>query len=111
MTRIRHIELLMVGLPLVRPFRTSFGVATRKECVVVRVETDAAEGWGECVADIEPDFSSEWNESVWIAIERFLGPAVLREQDVSAGSLSDLFRLVRGNPMAKATLVNAVLDA
>jgi O-succinylbenzoate synthase len=111
MTRVRRIELLMVGLPLVRPFRTSFGVATRKECVVVRVETDAAEGWGECVADIEPDFSSEWNQSVWSAIEGFLGPAVLREQDVSAGSLSDLFGFVRGNPMAKAALVNAVLDA
>ena len=111
MTRIRRIELLMVGLPLVRPFRTSFGVADRKECVLVRVETDAAEGWGECVADIEPDFSSEWNQSVWGAIEGFLGPAVLHEHDVSAGSLSDLFRFVRGNPMAKATLVNAILDA
>ena len=111
MTRIRRIELLIVGLPLVRPFRTSFGVATRKECVVVRVETDAAEGWGECVADIEPDFSSEWNQSVWSAIEGFLGPAALREQDVSAGSLSALFAFVRGNPMAKAALVNAVLDA
>ena len=111
MTRIRRIELLMVGLPLVRPFRTSFGVADRKECVLVRVETDAAEGWGECVADIEPDFSSEWNQSVWSAIEGFLGPAVLREQDVSAGSLPDLFAFVRGNPMAKATLVNAILDA
>ena len=56
MTRVRRVELLLVGLPLVRPFRTSLGVATRKECVVVRVETDAAEGWGECVADIEPDW-------------------------------------------------------
>jgi O-succinylbenzoate synthase len=42
MTRVRRIELRLVGLPLVRPFRTSFGIATRKECIVVRVETDDA---------------------------------------------------------------------
>ena len=40
MTRVSRIELRLVGLPLVRPFRTSFGIATRKECVVVRIETD-----------------------------------------------------------------------
>ena len=40
MTRVRRVELLLVGLPLVRPFRTSFGVSTRKECVVVRVGHD-----------------------------------------------------------------------
>ncbi|TMK36755.1 MAG: o-succinylbenzoate synthase [Actinobacteria bacterium] len=111
MTRVGRIELLLVGLPLARPFRTSFGIATRKECVVIRVETDGAEGWGECVADVEPDFSAEWNGSVWSAIEGFLGPALLHEQDVTAGSLSDVFGSVRGNPMAKATLVNALLDA
>jgi len=110
-TRVRRVELLLVGLPLVRPFRTSFGVATHKECVVVRVETDVAEGWGECVADIEPGFSAEWNQSAWSAIEGFLGPALLREDDVSAESLRAVFGSVRGNPMAKATLVNAVLDA
>ncbi len=80
MTRVRRIELRLVGLPLVRPFRTSFGIATRKECVIVRVETDAAEGWGECVADIEPDFSSEWNQSAWSAIQTFLGPTLLHER-------------------------------
>ena len=98
MTKVRRVELLMVGLPLVRPFRTSFGIATRKECVVVRIETDASEGWGECVADIEPDFSSEWNQSVWSAIEGFLGPAVLREEDVSASSLSGVFGSVGLDP-------------
>ena len=41
----------MVGIPLVRPFRTSFGEETHKSCVLVRVVTDDAEGWGECVAE------------------------------------------------------------
>jgi L-alanine-DL-glutamate epimerase-like enolase superfamily enzyme len=69
-TKVRAVELRLVGLPLVRPFRTSFGVANEKVCVLARVETDHGEGWGECVADIEPDFSPEWNESAWDAISR-----------------------------------------
>ena len=64
-SRIREIELFLVELPLVRPFRVSFGTSTGKECVLARVRTDDAEGWGECVADDGyPGFSGEWNEGV-----------------------------------------------
>jgi o-succinylbenzoate synthase len=110
-TRVRRLELRLVGLPLVRPFRTSMGVATRKECVLVRVETDEAEGWGECVADTEPDYSAEWNGSAWEVIASFLGPAVLAADDVSPASAERIFSAWRGNPMAKAALVDAILDA
>ena len=66
MSRVREIELYLVELPLVRPFRTSFGTSTGKECVLARVRTDDAEGWGECVADDGyPGFSGEWNEGAW----------------------------------------------
>jgi O-succinylbenzoate synthase len=110
-TTARLVELRLVGLPLVRPFRTSMGVATRKECIVVRVETHDAEGWGECVADVEPDFSAEWNGSAWAVITGFLGPALLAAGEVSTASLLDIFSPWRGNRMAKATLVNAMVDA
>ena len=111
MTRARAIELRLVGLPLVRPFRTSFGTSTEKVCVLVRLETDHAEGWGECVADLEPDFSAEWNASAWAAIEDFLAPALFRAGDVVTEDLDRLFAFVRGNRMAKAAVVNAFLDA
>jgi o-succinylbenzoate synthase len=110
-TRVRSVELRLVGLPLVRPFRTSFGEMTHKECVLVRVETEGAEGWGECVAGVEPDFSEEWNEGVWLVLRDFLVPALLQAGDISAVELERALEFVRGHPMAKATLVNAVLDA
>src|SRR5262245_27851944 len=87
------------------------GVSTRKECVLVRVETDEAEGWGECVADLEPDYSAEWNGSAWEVIATFLGPALLAERDVSSASVERVFAPWRGNRMAKATLIDAVVDA
>jgi O-succinylbenzoate synthase len=110
--RIREVELRLVALPLVRPFRTSFGEATEKECILVRVVTDDAEGWGECVCDREPDFSAEFNAGAWLVLREHLVPALFRAGEIaSATDLDRVFASVRGNPMAKATLVNAVLDA
>jgi O-succinylbenzoate synthase len=109
--RVRSIELRLVAVPLVRPFRTSMGVEIEKECILARVETDDAVGWGECVAGPDPSFSEEFNEGVWFAIRSFLAPALFSAEDVAAQDLTRLFGSVRGNPMAKATLVNAVLDA
>lgn len=111
MSRVRSVELRLIGLPLVRPFRTSFGTSTEKVCVLARVETDDAEGWGECVADIEPGFSEEFNEGVWLVLRDFLVPALLRARDVTVEQLEATFAFVRGNPMAKATLIDALLDA
>jgi len=111
MTRVRMVELRLVGLPLVRPFRTSFGEMTEKACVIARVETDDAVGWGECVAGAEPDFSEEWNEGAWLVLRDLLVPALLEVDTVRAEDAERVFAFVRGHPMAKATLVNAVLDA
>jgi o-succinylbenzoate synthase len=110
--RPSSIELRRVGLPLVRPFRTSFGTETAKECVLVRVETvDGAVGWGEGVTGPLPDFSEEWNDGLWSVIRDFLAPAVFGAGDVVAEGLAGVLSGVRGNPMAKAALINAVLDA
>ena len=112
MSRVRAIELYLVELPLVRPFRTSFGTSTGKECVLARVRTDDAEGWGECVADDGyPGFSGEWNEGAWTLLRDVLAPALLQAGDVTIDTIEEQLRFVRGNPMAKATLINAVLDA
>ena len=111
MTRVRAVDLRLVGLPLVRPFRTSFGTSTEKVCILARVETDDAEGWGECVADIEPDFSAEFNEGAWLVMRDLLVPALVRAGDVTVDDLDRVFAFVRGNPMAKATIVDAFLDA
>jgi O-succinylbenzoate synthase len=111
MSRVRSIELRLVGLPLVRPFRTSFGEETDKVCILARVETDNTHGWGECVTGVDPGFSEEFNEGAWLVLREFLGPVLLRAGDVGVEELGGIFAHVRGNPMAKATLVNAVLDA
>jgi O-succinylbenzoate synthase len=110
-TVVRAIELRLIRLPLVRPFRTSFGQETEKECIVARVETGDAEGWGECVAGADPGFSEEFNEGAWLVLRDFLAPALFQAGETRAEDLERMFAFVRGNPMAKATLSNAFLDA
>ncbi len=112
MSRVESIELSLIEMPLVRPFRVSFGTSTGKQCILARVRLGGIDGWGECVADDSfPGFSGEWNEGAWVLLRDVLGPSLVAADDVSNDTVEDLLRSVRGNPMAKATLIDAVLDA
>ncbi len=109
---IAAIELRLVALPLLRPFRTSFGEEREKEAVLVRVEsTDGVVGWGECVASPAPRYSEEFNEAAWLVLRDHLGPAVLRAGDVDPEGLAGVLGWVRGHRMSKAALEMAMLDA
>ena len=67
MVELKAIELREVALPLVRPFRTSFGEEREKRAILVRAMGDDVEGWGECVASEEPRYSEEWLDGAWMA--------------------------------------------
>ena len=60
---VRGFELRVIGLPLVRPFRTSFGTQNDRRILLVRAITDEGDGWGECVSGDDPLYSSEYVES------------------------------------------------
>jgi O-succinylbenzoate synthase len=114
--RIARIELFLVGLPLVRPFRTASGVEDRRQAILVRVETaEGVEGWGECVADAEPVYSPEFNDAAWTALERLFIPHLLEstatQPACSAEEVSPILSRWKGHRMAKGALELAVLDA
>lgn len=109
--RIDSVELRMVELPLVRPFRTSFGTEHTRHALLVHVESPDSEGWGECVAGAEPLYSSEFNAASWIAIEQFFAPRLLAAAEVAAIGVAGLLGEFKGHRMAKAAVEMAVLDA
>jgi O-succinylbenzoate synthase len=109
---LRSVELRDVALPLVRPFRTSFGEETEKRCVLLRVDAGDVAGWGECVADVEPRYGEEWNDGARRSLARFLIPSVLAGGPISdPAQVGERVRWVRGHRMAKAAFEMAVLDA
>ncbi|WP_182886234.1 o-succinylbenzoate synthase [Microbispora sp. H10885] len=107
--QITGIELRRIAMPLVAPFRTSFGTETTRDVLLVRVVTPDAEGWGECVAMSEPLYSSEYVDGAADVMRRFLIPALPRTADPQA--VGPALAPIRGHRMAKAALEAAVLDA
>jgi o-succinylbenzoate synthase len=109
--RVDAVELRRVELPLVAPFRTSYGEERVRRTVLVRVlGDDGAEGWGECVALPEPLYTSEWADGAFEVLRRHLAPRLVGG-DVTPAEVAVRLAAVQGHPMAKASLEMAVLDA
>ncbi|MGO8760190.1 MAG: o-succinylbenzoate synthase [Terracidiphilus sp.] len=108
--RIDSIVLRELQMPLVRPFETSFGVTRNRRIVLAEVQSEGLTGWGECTAGERPYFSGESTDSAWQVLINELAPMLAASSPEHGGDCPGIFRSVRGNPMAKATLENAIWD-
>lgn len=109
--RIERVELVRASLPLVTPFRTSFGTELDRDALLVHVVGDGAEGWGECVAMTEPVYSSEYVDGAIDVLRRFFVPQLRALGDLTAGDVAPALAHLHGHRMAKGALEMAVLDA
>src|SRR5215831_5211355 len=71
---VREADLLRVRLPLVEPFRTARSTTTTKDALLLRVQTDAGIGWGECTAPASPEYDGESIDGARIALRDHLLP-------------------------------------
>jgi len=107
-TRIERATLREIRLRLREPFRTSLGLVQDRRVVVVTLEAEGVEGWGECVAGVDAS-STETGDSAWQALEASLLPrAVGREVGVSAAVAQGLDHA--DQPMAAAAVEMAAWD-
>jgi O-succinylbenzoate synthase len=117
--KVDGFELRRLAMPLVGPFRTSFGTETDRDILLVRASTsDGPDGWGECVAPAEPLYSAEYVDGAIDVIRRFLAPMLFRHAGANAGyagltaeRVAGVLEPVRGHRMAKSALETALLDA
>lgn len=109
--KLELVELRRIALPLVAPFRTSFGTETDKDALLVRVESSDSEGWGECVAMTAPLYSSEYADAAADVLRTHLVPRLFAAGDVRAGEVTRVLEPVKGHRMAKAAIETAILDA
>jgi o-succinylbenzoate synthase len=108
--RIDAIVLREVHMPLVRPFETSFGVTRNRRIVLAEIQSEGLTGWGECTAGERPLFSGESTDTAWQIMINELAPMLAAAAPEHGGECPGIFRSVRGNPMAKAALENAIWD-
>ncbi|MGO2862801.1 MAG: o-succinylbenzoate synthase [Brevibacterium sp.] len=108
---IRSIELRKIAIPRVSAFRTSLGVQSVHEGLLVRVEGENSIGWGECVAEGDPTYSPEYVSGAAGIMREFLAPSMLEYPEMKPQDVSGRLSPFRGHPMAKSALEMAVLDA
>ena len=108
--RIENVVAHEVAMPLVRPFRTSFGTERERHVLLLEVTTDEGVGWGECVSSPDPLYSHEFNDAALLVLRHHLVPRILGK-DLEAEDVPGLIRPVRGHPMARGALEMGVLDA
>ena len=108
--KIDGLELRLLKLPLVHFFETSFGRVDDKHFILVRVESDGVSGYGECVAEKDPYYSSETNDTVWHIIAEFIAPRLLGADFAHPREVFPALKAVRGHNMAKAAVEMAMWD-
>ncbi|TME22620.1 MAG: o-succinylbenzoate synthase [Chloroflexi bacterium] len=109
--KIDCVELRVLKMRLLKPFRTSFGVQQDRYPLLVRLEIDGRSSWGECVAGEGPWYSYETIETAWQILKGYLLPAVIGRELADIDALETLFAPVRGHHMAKACLEMAFTAA
>lgn len=108
--KIERLELRLLKLPLVHFFETSFGRIDDKHFILVRLDGGGCAGYGESVAEQDPYYSPETNETVWHVISRFLAPRVLGVRFDHPRDVFPALAAVRGHHMAKAAVEMAAWD-
>ena len=109
--KIDAVELRVLKMRLLKPFRTSFGVQQDRYPLLVRLEIADRSYWGECVAGEGPWYSSETIETAWQILKGYLLPSVIGRELADVGALEQLFAPVRGHRMAKACIEMAFTAA
>ena len=109
-------------IPLVRPFRTSFGSQSVRDVVLVEAVSDSGvSGWGECVTMAWPGYSAEYTRGAINVMREFLIPTLSPLLGAGRGSSSEgstpapdavraALAVMQGNPMAKSAIETALLD-
>jgi o-succinylbenzoate synthase len=108
--KIERLELALLKLPLVHFFETSFGRVYDKTFIIVRVEQGGIIGYGECVADADPYYSAETNDTAWHIITEFIAPRVIGVEFAHPSKIFPALKAVRGHNMAKAAVEMAAWD-
>ena len=112
MSRLSEIRMYRLDMPLVRPFRTSFGTQETRDVLLLQAITDdGISGWAECVAMEWPGYSYEYVDGAVDVLAEHLIPAALADGTIDPHVVHRRLARLMGHPMAKAALETAVLDA
>lgn len=108
---IKRAKIFHLKMPLLAPFKTSYGEMDIKHlCIVKLASEDGIEGYGELDAFEFPWYTEETTETAGLIIKDYLLPLLKGVDLQNPNQVNALFKVFRGNEMAKAAVETAVWD-
>lgn len=106
MVTIENIILREIRLPLREAFQISSGTEQVRRILLLQLkDADGIDGWSECVAGANPNYSPETIDTAWLAICTWVAPRVLGRTFKGPEKLHEVLEEnFRGHNMAKAAV-------
>jgi len=102
------LRVRLVRMPLLTPFKTSFGTDTARCGLILRLRTDGVTPYSECVASANPYYGYEDNDTAIHVIRDHLTKIALELP--SPNEFLERTSRVRGHNMAKAAVEMLLWD-
>jgi len=110
--RIRSVRLDRVVIPFLEPFRIANGEVSKKEAIIVSIQTtDGVRGVGEASPMGGSFYSDETPDSTWKFLNEVLIPHVFTLPDYSPEQFAEYLNQFTHEPFARAGLEGAVWEA
>ncbi|MFW6139748.1 MAG: o-succinylbenzoate synthase [Acidobacteriota bacterium] len=108
--KIEKIELMLLEMPYVHFFETSFGREEKKTFILVQVFSQGLCGYGEVTADPLPLYNYETTSTSWVMIKEILAPLIFSKSISAPVEFHKAASKYQGHRMAKAGLELALWD-
>jgi O-succinylbenzoate synthase len=108
--KIDKAILYLIKMKLRNPFRTSFGVTQDRDILLINLQSEGYNGWGECVTEHGPWYSGETISSSRHIITDYIIPWLKEEEIENPTQYQEITNKIKGNQMAKACVEDAVWD-
>lgn len=111
MIKIEKVTLHHITQTLKSPFSSSIGHVTDRDSILVEViDSDGVSGWGEVVAFSTPWYTEETISTCFHLLKDILIPLTFSQNLGHPEELQTIFKKVKRNQMAKASLEGAIWD-
>src|SRR5690349_4575904 len=101
---VDRVDIHHVAMPLLQPWRTSYGRDDAIHSVLVRVASGDAQAWGEATPFERPEYCSEWAAGSLDVLRSCLAPALIGQELERAADAGVLLDRYKGNEFAKAAI-------
>lgn len=108
--KITRAHLRELPLRLKEYFEISSGGKQDRRILLLTLEGEGLEGWGECVVGEDPSYSYETTETAWHLLTDFILPGVVGREAQGPEDVLAPVSWIRGHRMAKAAVEMAAWD-